>query len=518
MEAGIPKGLPFARVFSVGNSAQMGVEEILQYMDETFDQESSPSVKLLYIENINKPELLLKHASSLINKGCRIAAIKAGTSEAGSRAASSHTGALASSDVAVDALFRKAGIVRCNGREELVATASIFMHKPLNGNKMAIITHAGGPAVMLTDILSNGGIEIPEIKGPEAQALSDELYPGSSVSNPIDFLATGTGEQLKTIIDYTDKKFSNIDGMAVIFGTPGLTKIFDVYDILSECLRDTKKPIYPILPSTHTASEEVKAFIDKGYTFFPDEVEFGKALVKVLNTRAPAPEEMIIPEIDAELVKDVIRGSDEGYLPPESVRELLDASGIPRIKEIVVPALDDLLPACSGLGFPLVMKVVGPVHKSDIGGVILNVPDEKQAAETFTKLMNIPGANSVLIQPMTEGIEIFAGVKYEEKFGHLILFGLGGIFIEVLKDVQAGLAPLSSVMAEEMIGKLKGYKILEGIRGRQGLSIKRFADIVSRLSALVAAAPEINEMDLNPLIGKGDSILAVDARIKIQKP
>jgi acetyltransferase len=474
-------------------------------------------VKLLYIENINKPDLLLKHASSLIRKGCRIAAIKAGTSEAGSRAASSHTGALASSDLAVDALFRKAGIVRCNGREELVAVASIFMHKALHGKKMAIITHAGGPAVMLTDVLSNGGIEIPEIKGPHAQALQDELYPGSSVSNPIDFLATGTGGQLKSIIDYTDNKFSDIDGMAVIFGTPGLTEIFDVYDILSECLADTKKPIYPILPSTLTASGEVKAFIDKGHTFFPDEVEFGKALVKVMNTQEPVPEEIIIPEIDKARVEEVIRRSDEGYLPPPSVQELLDAAGIPRIEERVVSDLNELSSACSGLGFPIVMKVVGPLHKSDVGGVILNIMNEDQAKKTFTKLMKIPGAASVLIQPMTKGTEIFAGVKHEEKFGHLILLGLGGIFIEVLKDVQAGLAPLSAEIAEEMIRKLKGFKLLEGIRGQQGINIRKFADIISRLSALVGAAPEIDEMDLNPLIGNGDSILAVDARIKIRK-
>jgi acetyltransferase len=305
--------------------------------------------------------------------------------------------------------------------------------------------------------------------------------------------------------------------MAVIFGTPGLTEIYDVYDILSQCLKETKKPIYPILPSTHTASGEVKAFIDKGYTFFPDEVEFGKALLKVINTQAPAPGEIILPEIDRICVEEIIQASNEGYLPPEKVQQLLDAAGIPRIDESLVASMNDLLPVCSNLGFPLVMKVVGPVHKSDVGGVILDINNEDQAAETFTELMKIPGAISVLIQPMTKGIEIFAGVKYEEKFGHLILLGLGGIFIEVLKDIQAGLAPLSTDMAEEMIRKLKGFKLLEGIRGQQGINIQRFADIISRLSSLVIAAPEIDEMDLNPLMGAGDRILAVDARIKIRK-
>jgi len=234
MEAGIPKGLTFSSVFSVGNSAQIGVEEVLEYLDNTFDESSSSKVKLLYIESIKKPQKLLKHASSLINKGCRIAAIKSGASEAGSRAASSHTGALAGSDVAVDALFRKAGIVRCYGREDLIAVASVFMHKPLIGKNIAVITHAGGPAVMLTDSLSKGGLHIPPIKGEMADELLSKLFAGSSVANPIDFLATGTAEQLGTIIDYCDQHFDTIDAMVVIFGSPGLVEIFDAYNVLNE--------------------------------------------------------------------------------------------------------------------------------------------------------------------------------------------------------------------------------------------------------------------------------------------
>lgn len=178
MEAGIPKGLKFSSVYSVGNSAQLGVEDILEYLDETYNSASSPKVKLLYIESINHPEKLLKHAQSLISKGAKIAAIKSGTSEDGSRAASSHTGALAGSDVAVNALFIKAGIVRCYGREDLTTVASIFMHTEVEGKNIAIITHAGGPAVMLTDTLSNGGLSVPHIEGKQANMLLEKLYPG----------------------------------------------------------------------------------------------------------------------------------------------------------------------------------------------------------------------------------------------------------------------------------------------------------------------------------------------------
>ena len=229
MEAGIPKGLTFSSVFSVGNSAQTGVEEVLKYLDETFDPATSSRVKLLYIEKIDKPQMLLKHASSLIAKGCRIAAIKAGSSDAGSRAASSHTGALASSDTAVDALFRKAGIVRCYGREDLIYVACVFMHPELSGKNIAVVTHAGGPAVMITDALSKGGLSIPKVEGPKAAELLEKLFPGSSVNNPIDFLATGTGDHLGLIIDYVENHFSYLDAMVVIFGTPGLVEVSDTY-------------------------------------------------------------------------------------------------------------------------------------------------------------------------------------------------------------------------------------------------------------------------------------------------
>jgi len=225
----------------------MGVEEIVKYMDENFDVEKDPKVKLLYLETIDKPQMLLKHAASLIRKGCRIAAIKAGSSEAGSRAASSHTGALAGSDVAVDALFRKAGIVRCYGREDLISVASVFMRPELKGKRIAIIAHAGGPAVMLTDALSNGGMEVPAISGAAADKLKAELFPGSSVANPIDFLATGTAEQLGTIIDYVENDFDNIDAMVVIFGTPGLFEIFDVYEVLNEKMKTCQKTHFPCI-------------------------------------------------------------------------------------------------------------------------------------------------------------------------------------------------------------------------------------------------------------------------------
>ncbi|MDX9943085.1 MAG: acetate--CoA ligase family protein [Bacteroidales bacterium] len=517
MEAGIPKGLSFSSVFSVGNSAQMGVEEILQYLDETFDPETSSRVKLLYIEHVSKPQKLLRHASSLIRKGCRIAAVKAGSSAAGSRAASSHTGALASPDVAVDALFRKAGIVRCSGREDLISVASVFMHPRLEGKNIAIITHAGGPAVMLTDALSNGGLEVPHIDTPASKELLTKLFPGSSVANPIDFLATGTAEQLGIIIDYVDQQFDNIDGMVVIFGTPGLFPLFDVYEVLHQKMLTARKPIFPVLPSTLTAKAEVEDFIAKGRINFPDEVTLGKALCKVFHTPAPGPEKVELPAVDRKRIRTIIEGAGDGYLAPEAVQGLLDAAGIPRAGEAVADTETEALKAAGQLGYPLVMKVVGPVHKSDVGGVVLNVKDAEGVRREFARMMQIKDTTAVLMQPMLSGTELFAGAKREDKFGHMVLCGMGGIFIEVLKDVSSALSPVSKDDALAMIRRLKSYKIIQGVRGQQGISEEKFSEVLTRLSALLEAAPEIYEMDLNPLLGKGEQVVAVDARVNVVK-
>ena len=517
MEVGIPNGLSFASVYSLGNSAQMGVEEVLQYMDETFDPEKDSKVKMLYIETISNPQKLLKHARSLIRKGCKIAAIKAGSSEAGSRAASSHTGALASSDTAVDALFRKAGIVRCYGREELITVASVFMHPEMQGKRIAIITHAGGPAVMLTDALSDGGLEIPAISGEKAEILKEKLFPGSSVANPIDFLATGTAEQLGIIIDACDQDFDNIDAIVVIFGTPGLFEIFDVYEVLHQKMKTVKKPLFPVLPSTLTAAKEVEFFLSKGRVNFPDEVNLGRALAKVYKTAKPAKEAETHTDIDTKTIRKIVENCEAGYLNPEQVSQLLDAAGIARAGEAVAKTREEAAFAATKLGFPLVMKVIGPVHKSDVGGVVLGIKTEENVLAEFDRMIKIKDTTAILMQPMLKGTELFSGASKEGNFGHLIFFGLGGIFIEVLKDVASALAPLSADEAKNMIQSIKSYPIIQGVRGQAGINEEKLRAILIRLSALLTIAPEIAEMDMNPLLGNAKDVVAVDARIRIEK-
>ena len=518
LESGIQQGLKFASVFSVGNSAQVGIEEVLEYMDAHFDASTGSRTKLLYLESIAKPGKFLKHASSLVRKGARIAAIKAGHTEAGSRAAASHTGALANPDLAVRALLTKAGVVQCSGRQELLSVAALFTYPELKGKNIAVITHAGGPAVMLTDALSGGGLNIPVIEGPAADELLAQLNPGSSVSNPIDFLATGNAGQLGIILDYCESRFDHIDAMVVIFGSPGLFDVAEVYELLQAKMQSCSKPIYPVLPSVVNARAGIEAFRSAGHACFTDEVVLAGALCAVSSTPQPVPAVPSLPEVDAERIRAIVEKAQDGFLPPKEVGALLEAAGIPRLAEQVLSTGAGIDRPERPFTFPVAMKVIGPVHKSDVGGVILDVGSSEEMHRHFDRLMQIEGASGVLVQAMASGAELFAGIKREAGFGHLVVCGLGGVLIEVLGDFASCLAPVSGEEARRMIRGLRGYPVIQGSRGNEGVNESLFADIIQRLSALAAAAPEIAEMDINPLLGSAHEIIAVDTRIRIERP
>ncbi len=518
IESALTKGLRFSSVWSVGNSKQIGVEDVIEYMDRTFDPVMDSKIKMLYIEQIKNPDKLLYHAASLIRKGCHIAAIKAGSTDVGKRAASSHTGAIASSDSAVEALFRKAGIVRCFSREELTTVASIFTLKDVKGKNCAIITHAGGPAVMLADALAKGRLNVPHLEGPAATELKSKLYPGAAVGNPIDIIGTGTPEHLATVIDYCENRFDNIDLMMVIFGSPGLVKLYDTYEVLHKKMEECKKPIFPILPSIVTAGPEVRSFVKKGHVNFSDEVTLGTALSRVLNTPKPMSADIQLYGVDVPEVRRIIdRLPSSGYLSSDEVRMLLQAAHIPVVEEFVSTDIDELIAFAKRVHFPVVAKVVGPVHKSDIGGVALNIRSEEHLIFEYERMMRLPDVTAIMVQPMLKGQELFLGAKYEDRFGHVVFCGLGGIFVEILKDVSYGLAPLSYDETFSMIHSLRGYPIIKGARGQQGVDEQQYADIIVRLSTLLRFASEIKEMDINPLLATERGLFAVDARIRIEK-
>jgi len=517
IESAMRIGLRFNSAWSIGNAAQVGIEDILEHMDNEFDPKNSPKIKLLYLEKIADPDRFLHHSASLINKGCKIAAIKSGSSTSGSRAASSHTGAIASSDSAVEALFRKAGIIRCYSREELANVAAVLTLKELKGRNLAIITQAGGPAVILTDALSKGNIDVPELNKDLSAELKKNLLPGAAVSNPIDIIGTGTGEHMAHCIDFCEKHFKEIDGIAVIYGNPGVSNVAEAYEMLDKKIKSSKLPIYPILPSVIAASAEMENFVKKGHVNFTDEYALANALSKIVSWTPPSVGKMEDIAIDIPRIRRTIEKAPNGYIDSDTIKELFSAAGIPQVQELVTANKEEAIAFGKETGYPIVAKCVGPVHKSDVGGVVLNICSDEHLAIEFDRLMKIPEATAVLIQPMLSGQELFIGAKYEPNYGHIILCGLGGIFVEILKDVASGLAPLSFHEATSMVQSLRAYKIIKGVRGQKGLNEKLFVEIIVRLSILLRYAAEIKEMDINPLLANEERIIAVDARIRIEK-
>lgn len=261
----------------------------------------------------------------------------------------------------------------------------------------------------------------------------------------------------------------------------------------------------------------MKNFIKKGHVNFSDEVTLGTGLSLVINTPKPANADFQLFGVNVAEVRRIVDDLPGGYLDPAGVRTLLKAANIPVVGEKVSSEKEELLAFAKKIGYPVVAKVVGPVHKSDIGGVSLNINTEEHLLFEIERMMALPNVTGVLIQPMLKGQELFLGAKYEERFGHVVLCGLGGIFVEVLKDVSYGLSPLSYDETYSMIRSLRGYPIIKGTRGQKGIDEQQYADIIVRLSILLRFATEIKEMDINPLLATEKGLYAVDARIRIEK-
>lgn len=519
MEAGLDRGLRFASSVSVGNSACLGVEDFLGVLDE--DPGPNPArTCLLYLESIEEPHRILQHSRSLHAKGRRVVALKAGTTEVGARAAASHTGAMATSDAAVSALFDKAGIVRVSSKSEMVDVAGVLAwSRPPTSNDIVIITQAGGPGILLADELSSHGFRVPELPAELQRVLLAGLLPGSSARNPIDFLAAAGPEHVRHVFRLlADKAADRIGAACFVFGSPGLFDIGPVLDVLLDATRTMPFPVYPVLPSTRTAADEAARFRAAGGFYFTDEVALGRALGVIRRTPPPAPDRPELPPIDARAIRRAIeeaKAQGRAHLSPEQVARVITAIGLGLPGQSVVRDVSDAERAARQLGWPVVMKVVGPLHKTDVQGVVVGVRDESEVRRAFAKLMGIGGAEGVLVQQQVRGLELIVGFSREERFGALVLFGLGGVFAEAMRDVRMGLAPLGREEARRMVEGIRGAKLLSGVRGNAGVDVETVVDAVVRMSTLAHEFPELREMDVNPLTGQGRSLVAVDARIVI---
>jgi len=514
MEQAVLRGLSFCNVVNVGNSVQVGVEDLIALYDENYGKEGSP-ILMLYLEALKKPGLLLKHARNLTRKGCAIVAIKSGVSRSGARAAASHTGAMASDDTAVQALFDKAGIIRVKSKMELIDVACALRATggTLKGNRVLVITDAGGPGVMLTDELERQGLVLP-VLGPSIQErLRRILPPEASVANPIDCLPSRTASQVREVLcTIGELETGNIDVIAIQVANPGMSDNREIYWEVARAMKTSPIPVVPSLTSVSTCTGLIREFTEHGNFYFPDEVNLGSALGNVLRRRPVFEVSGDLKDYDRAGIDRILTGHT-GPLPIQVVTEALQKGGFAFPPQVSAGSLEELKTACKTIGFPLAIKVLGPLHKSDIGGVRLGITGMGEAEQAWHELMSIPGAAGVVVQKMVGGIEVILGASRAEGLGHLVMFGLGGIYTEVLKDVRFALAPLSREECREMVTGIRGYPILEGIRGQEGISVEVLTGYIERLGRLVSDFPAINEIDLNPLKGCGEGVYVVDARM-----
>ncbi len=515
MEQADGRGLKFDNVISLGNSAQQGVEDMIELLDENHSSENAP-IKLIYIEAIKKPQKLLKHARSLTQKGCVLVGIKSGVTDAGKRAAASHTGALATSDTAVQALFDKAGIIRVRSKYELVEIGCALnnLRNKTNVQKVIIITDAGGPGVMLADELNKHGLAIPRLKETTQKKIAEYLPRFATVTNPVDCLPTQTGKQIADVVRAIEDEKEDVDAIAVLTGNSMLTDKWESYSAILDCMEKGSVPILPVLSSVSTCKDLIDKFKNADKAYFVDEVKVGQALGQ-LHSRKPLDDSQdSLPGYDKNRLAGIL-GGYTGVLPAEKCSELLDAAGLRHPKQTVIHKKEDLREESKALTFPIVAKIIGPLHKSDVGGVIVGINNYDELTAAWDKISRIPQFEGVLLQEMISGNEVIIGAKKETGYGHLVMFGLGGIFTEVLKDNIFALAPLGLKESESIIRSIRSIKMLEGARNQKGMSIAKLANYLTKISMLVRDFPQISEIDLNPVKGEEEDLCIVDCRIVI---
>lgn len=521
--------LGFAQFISIGNQADVNAETALEYWENEEDVEQI----LLYMESIQNPANFRKLASR-ISKKKPILALKAGRSAAGASAASSHTGSLAGADKAANALLNQSGVIREYSLKELFDTAKVFANCPIpKGDRVAIITNSGGPGIMATDAICEHGMQMAKITDETKAKLRSFLPSAASVKNPIDMIASAPiehyKETLKTVI--ADE---NVDMIITIY-LPFLgLKDIDVAKALMEI--KAEHPEKPIIGVFMTKNDFFTKLSDMkvNMPFFMYAEEAADGLNRLNQQRLwmerPAGEVKSF-DVDRERAKQIIKGSLEEGRAQLTTREsidVLDAYGIRVCKSGFATTEEEAVTIGNSIGYPVVMKMTSKTtsHKTDVGGVRVNIQSEEQLRAEYKDLIAkleerglLEGLEGVIIQEMVKGNrEMVCGIATDPQYGPMMMFGLGGVFIEVMKDVTFRIAPLTDVDAKEMIKSVKAYKLLEGARGTTPAQMEQIEETLLRLSQLVNDFKFIDELDINPLLisektGEG---IAVDGRIKVR--
>ncbi|MGD2176557.1 MAG: acetate--CoA ligase [Anaerolineae bacterium] len=523
-------GLGFSSFVSLGNKGDLNETDFL----EVWRDDPNTNVVMAYLEGVVDGDAFVEAARRL-TKVKPFIAVKSGTTSAGSRAVSSHTGTLAGSDRAYDAAFEEAGILRARSVSELFAYSTALAYQPLpEGRRVAIITNAGGPGIMATDACVNGGLELATLSSETVDYLHEVLPPAANHYNPIDVLGDALSDRYEKALEAALRD-PGVDAIIFLLTPQAMT---DIETTARAVVRISKQHDKPVL-ACFMGGKDVAAgnkILGEGqipfYGFPEDAADALRVMVQQqewINTEHDEPVRVTADRERAAMTVLAAQKAGRLKLNEMEARQVVAAYGLPLPESQLAFTAEQAAGFADEIGYPVVMKIISPdiLHKSDMGGVVVGIQNKKEACEAYQDILirarrYMPDADiwGVAVQEMVEqGREIILGVTKDPTFGHMVMLGLGGIYVEVLKDVQFGIAPITPAQAKEMITSLRSYPLLAGVRGEQASDMEALEDCLLRVSQMVTDLPQIVELDINPLFvyktGKG--VMAVDARIVISE-
>lgn len=516
---------------SVGNKVDISANDLLEY----WEHDEFTRVIALYLESFGNPGRFTE-LSKRITKKKPIVVVKSGTSAAGARAASSHTGSLAGLEVAADALLRQCGVLRVPNIEQMIDLVLGLSRAPLPaGDRIGIVTNAGGPAIMAADAVESRGLKIAELSPETREKLAAILPAEASVNNPVDMIAGAGAKEYEECLDVVlaDK---NVDLVIAIFVPPLMIEPIDVIKRMTDTTHKHDKPVLSVLMAEEEHFESIPFKIENAIPFyrFPESaVEVAAMMNRYRKWREIPAGEVRTFDVDRARATEIVQKKSKsggGYLSPDEVYSVLDAYGFPICRHAVVGSGDDLKKAADKVGYPLVLKVDGEaiVHKSDIGGVEVGIEDEHSLLEARKRMDASLAAAGIsqqvrgyLVQEMVgEGKEVILGMSQDPKFGPLVMFGMGGKYVEIIRDIVFRVMPVTDLDAKDMVRGIKSYPLLEGVRGETGVDIEFLVESIQRLAQLVSENNLISELDMNPVVvaPAREGCRVVDARIRIKAP
>jgi acetyl coenzyme A synthetase (ADP forming)-like protein len=516
LEKAAERNLGFSSFVSIGNKADVSSNDLLEWWEE----DDQTDVVLLYLESFGNPRKFGRLARRVARRK-PILALKAGTTSAGARAASSHTAALAGAEVAVDALFRQAGVLRARTLEELVDAAAFFSTQPLPaGRRVAVVTNAGGLGILCADACEATGLTLPELTTETRDALAEVLPTEASTANPVDLLGSATASTYEAALPVILGD-AHVDAVIVLFVPPVVASAEEAGTAIAETVEReaVDKPVLAVvlsaegIPTALRTASRVTAFP------YPESAArtLGLAADRADWLRRPLGSEPQLDSIDARAARSVVEAAfdaADGWLEPQHARAVLAAYGVPVVPERVVATVDEAVAAARELGYPAVIKTAAAgAHKTELGGVAVDLAGDDEVREAAARI-----GPPVLVQPMISGgAEFLAGVVQDPVFGPLVAFGPGGVMAELIGGTSFRIAPLTDVDAAELVNDGKAGELVRGFRGRPPVDAFALTDLLQRLARLAEDLPEIAELDLNPILASPEGCVAVDARVRVAR-